>query len=53
VSRAAWTICRDPELYPNPDAFVPERYLKIVEMQLIVAGLTYLAMRKPSYGIKQ
>lgn len=27
VSRAAWTICRDPGLYPNPDSFVPERYL--------------------------
>lgn len=27
MSRAAWTICRDPEVYPNPDSFVPERYL--------------------------
>jgi len=25
VSRAAWTICHDPELYPNPESFVPER----------------------------
>ena len=28
VSRAAWTICRDPGLYPNPDSFAPERYLR-------------------------
>jgi len=29
VSRAAWTICRDPILYPNPDSFVPERWLNL------------------------
>jgi len=28
VIQNVWAICRDPSVYPNPEAFNPERFLK-------------------------
>ena len=36
VMEDTWAVCRDPDLYPDPEAFNPDRFLKDGEINPLV-----------------